>query len=735
VLGVLAGLCLLAGSARARDRHAPPITGPAYENTYAKDFIMDAPWRVADASTTIPLTIILKDCDVDDVRQLHWIRCRDVTGGGSTTIWYHNFGDERIGDDPTEADCWAYITTVTEGHPSLPNGSHLTPANLGYGGGDVIRLEVSIYYKDDIFNYTETRNLRVRVGDGAFPWPGGWYGGDTHTHSIYTNNVAESGAPLPAVRRAAAAVGLHWLVASDHSCDMDETGDGDWSYATPAWEYTLQTPSGTQTFQRFTSNYGTTWDAIGADVAEFQGPDFRLVRGAEVNLASIDADSPGKTLHCLFIDNGYVHSPWSGAIGERPVFPAVPAGLAQISGPGLAFSAHPLSDLGAEFGGMDYAVNGALWGDEDLDTALLYQNYLGLEAFNTRPTRYSTNETDPWDDFDAGVTPDRPYPTELLEGIAVWDAQLRAHLVATPAGGRFSPARRVLLAGGSDAHGDFNYTASLGLDSYATDNALGKVQTVAHVPGPYGPGNLPPIETILDAVRNGRTVVTDGPFVEIGLDRDGDGDWYESGDLQCGDQGSANPNVSLPLRIRWASLPEFGRITSVRVYTGSVTGTSLLIGFDPTLSGQGYLGSTSIDLRDYAFDGPHYFRVECLTSDGDAGHRAYANPVWIDFSTTADVADEDGPREIPAWVGPDPSSETVRIEFVLPAAAWVDYAIHDAAGRRIRELAEGRWLQAGVHRIEWNGCDDRGARVPSGVYYGILTLDGVKSTRKLHVIR
>ncbi len=128
-------------------------------------------------------------------------------GGGNVLLWDHNFGDERIGDDAAEADFWTYITTVTEGHATLPNGTLLTPANLGYAVGAAIQLKVSIYYKDDIFNYTETRYLRVRVGGGLFPWPSEWYGGDTHYHTMYTNNTAESGAPIPAVRRAAAAAG------------------------------------------------------------------------------------------------------------------------------------------------------------------------------------------------------------------------------------------------------------------------------------------------------------------------------------------------------------------------------------------------------------------------------------------------------------------------------------------------------------------------------------------------
>ena len=72
--------------------------GDRYDNTLAKDFIMDAPWRVIDETTTIPVTIILKDCDDDDIRELHWIRCWDVTSG-STLLWDHDFDDETIGND------------------------------------------------------------------------------------------------------------------------------------------------------------------------------------------------------------------------------------------------------------------------------------------------------------------------------------------------------------------------------------------------------------------------------------------------------------------------------------------------------------------------------------------------------------------------------------------------------------------------------------------------------------
>ena len=619
----------------------------AYNNSFHKDAVMDAPWRVQNAETAIPLTIVLKDCDTDNIQKLQRIRCWDVTQG-STILWNHDFNDEQIGNNATEADYWTYITTVTEGHPSLPNGTLLTPANLGYAAGAVIRLKITISYNDNFLDFTATRYLRVQVGGGRFPWPEGWYGGDLHYHTMYTNNVAEFGAPLPAVRATAIALGLDWLVTTDHSCDLDEIGDGDLSYATPQWEYTLQSPAGIQTFTRDNRTYGSTWGALAVDIADFQDESFRLVRGEEVNLGSIDPASQDKTLHALFVNAEYVHSPRSGAAGERPVSTSVPAGLDQLSPQGFVFAAHPTSDLGQELGGIDYAVNGAPWGDADFAYAITTEGFIGFEGFNTRHTRRSEAVgdcpslfdcvTNPWPDFDAG--PDGPYPAKVLREVALWETFLRSNLDIQVQSTSGSGPRKIFFAGGSDAHGDFNYGTHLGNPVYATDNAIGKVQTVAWVPGPYGPGNAPPAAEILNAVRAGRTVVTDGPFLEIGIDRDGDGSWYGASDLRLGDAGQVVGGTSLPLHLRWASLPEFGPVTSLRVWVGNSTATTLLYESDPSAEDQGYEGATSLDLRAVEVEGTVYVRAECVTSDGDAGHRAFTNPIWIQFAPTPVVVED-----------------------------------------------------------------------------------------------
>ncbi|MDP6670129.1 MAG: FlgD immunoglobulin-like domain containing protein [Candidatus Krumholzibacteria bacterium] len=697
--------------------------GERYDNTWFKDFMMDAPWRVIDEDTPIPLTVILKDCDMDDIRELHWIECIDTSTGAR--IWFHDFNDERIGNNASEDNYWTWITTVTENHDWLPNGTLLTPANLGYGTGDRIPLRVEIYYKDDWFNYSETRHLRIEVGSGPFPWPANWFGGDVHYHTMYTNNIAEYGAPIPAVKRAAKAAGVHWLCVTDHSCDLDETGDGSFSYGTDEWEYTIQDENGIHEHYRDVSSLGGSWESIQFDIDQEMDPGFRLYRGVEINLASVDESSWDKTMHTLFYNPSYIHSPNSGAFGERPVYPNLPDGLAALDPGGFAYAAHPKSSLSAEWGGTDWGVNGTEWGLVNLGTALGYEGFRGIQAFNTRNLYESYDQYNPWGDFNAGNAADNPYPNELNQGLDLWDTLLQSHLSQ-------DPPRKVFFAGGSDAHGDFNYSTHIGIDNYATDSAIGKVQTVAYCPGSWGPGNLPPVEEIMEAYRAGRTVSTDGPFLEIGLDRDDDGDWYEEGDLMIGDSGSVNNGLPLPLKIRWSSLPEFGEVDRVTVYAGDSGGLQEILQLYPS-AGEAYAGSSSLDLNGFSFEGWHYLRAELLTEDGEAGHRAYTNPIWMFFDSATDVANSlPGFRLEQNW--PNPFNPSTEIVFHLSKESIASLEILDASGLLVRSLVQ-ELLPQGEYRYRWDGRDFRGRAVSSGIYFSRLRLGDRELSRKMLLLK
>ena len=57
-----------------------------------------------------------------------------------------------------------------------------------------------------------------------------------------------------------------------------------------------------------------------------------------------------------------------------------------------------------------------------------------------------------------------------------------------------------------------------------------------------------------------------------------------------------------------------------------------------------------------------------------------------------------------------------EVAFSLSAEATVDVSVLNIAGRLVRRLAADEVLSAGAQRLQWNGCDASGARVPSGRY-------------------
>lgn len=87
-------------------------------------------------------------------------------------------------------------------------------------------------------------------------------------------------------------------------------------------------------------------------------------------------------------------------------------------------------------------------------------------------------------------------------------------------------------------------------------------------------------------------------------------------------------------------------------------------------------------------------------------------------------------QNYPNPFGPPPFSAQSVIEYDLPQEAALRLVIYDLTGQVVRRLAEG--LQpVGRHRVIWNGQNDSGAPVASGVYFYQLELGAQKLTRKM----
>ncbi|MFN0149265.1 MAG: FlgD immunoglobulin-like domain containing protein [bacterium] len=82
---------------------------------------------------------------------------------------------------------------------------------------------------------------------------------------------------------------------------------------------------------------------------------------------------------------------------------------------------------------------------------------------------------------------------------------------------------------------------------------------------------------------------------------------------------------------------------------------------------------------------------------------------------------------------PNPSRDAVRVGLALARDARVDAAVHDASGRRVRQLA-ARDLARGAHTLAWDRADDSGTRVAAGVYFLRVEAGALVATRKITLV-
>jgi hypothetical protein len=79
---------------------------------------------------------------------------------------------------------------------------------------------------------------------------------------------------------------------------------------------------------------------------------------------------------------------------------------------------------------------------------------------------------------------------------------------------------------------------------------------------------------------------------------------------------------------------------------------------------------------------------------------------------------------------PNPFNPTTQIRYELPKAGHVVLSIFNSLGQEVRRLVD-REQPAGYHLVTWNGRDQNGKPVPSGVYHYRLQVGGFISTRKM----
>ncbi len=145
-------------------------------------------------------------------------------------------------------------------------------------------------------------------------------------------------------------------------------------------------------------------------------------------------------------------------------------------------------------------------------------------------------------------------------------------------------------------------------------------------------------------------------------------------------------------------------------------------------------GVTSYDWTvPYASTDVARMRVEVFDGAGNPAADISDGPFTI---ATTSAAPEAAPRPLAIEsIHPNPFNARTGIEFGLPEATRVRLAVYDLAGRRVRALLDGIELGPGAHGADWDGLDESGRAVGSGVYVLTLDADGRRLTRRLTLLR
>jgi len=83
---------------------------------------------------------------------------------------------------------------------------------------------------------------------------------------------------------------------------------------------------------------------------------------------------------------------------------------------------------------------------------------------------------------------------------------------------------------------------------------------------------------------------------------------------------------------------------------------------------------------------------------------------------------------------PSPFNRTAAVSYELGQAGPVELTVRDVSGRLVRRLESG-YRSPGRYDVSWNATDDRGRRMPAGIYFLRFAAGSEASSRRLTLIR
>jgi hypothetical protein len=341
------------------------------------EIIVDLPWRL-NPGEQLPVLLLVKDADTYPI----------VLRRVALRIQKENNLDERVlfsGSEALADYLWHRVFSFQ-------------PPEWAKGWVEVeVRVLFNLRGRDyevlsDNYRGLSHKPFRVYFSDDNLPAAEGWFYGDIHTHSHFTDDQVEFGVPPEVYHQIGKVLGLSWIAVTDHSYDLDDHPG----------------------FDKKRDPNLTKWlklQEICSSISE-SDPDFVMLFGEELSCGN----SHRENLHFLILEHPeFIHG--AGDSAEKWFFNGPDLKATEVAekvreNGGLAIAAHPKEKPTLR---EKIFLNRGHWRSSDLEKIQtdIYQ------IWNGRKTESFFEGKEAW-------------IRELLKG------------------------RKKLIVAGSDAHGNFN---------------------------------------------------------------------------------------------------------------------------------------------------------------------------------------------------------------------------------------------------------------------------------------
>ncbi len=313
------------------------------------------------------------------------------------------------------------------------------------------------------------------------------------------------------------------------------------------------------------------WVSFHKEVSDLnnESSDFLIVPGEEVSIGN----AKKANVHLLIL-NHPEFIPGSGDSAEKwfrtkPTL-QIPEVLNKLNGTTVSIAAHP-----------------------ELKPPLLERLFVGRGKWETLDYQHaSLHSMQVWNGSENG----------LFAGIDCWKKLLLN-------------GKRLFITGGNDAHGNFNRFRQIGFPFFTMNehhqHLFGKVRTAVYLKDKFS------LNSVLQAIRHGNTVITDGPFVELRVTNE-HGSEAVTGETLAG--------TDFLLTANFLSTEEFGPLTEATLFLGDLQKKTEQTFRTRKDFASAFEHTETMQLENHS---SFYLRVELTTVKDKNTFRCFTNPIWL----------------------------------------------------------------------------------------------------------